>query len=1455
MLARIASDRGDWERAVALRLKAAEALGGEMASELCCQAGDIYAHRLADDVRADQTYQQALGFSASSRRALLALAQMHRRYQRRDQLIWTLQNLVKLESDAGEQVTAYVEIVQLAEKDVDDVGRQRLAMDSIRAALSLDPANLVALAGLERRCRRDNRWDELAAALERAPRSPRSLELLAECYEHLQRWRDLAQLREQQLAQLPTSEAHTIARLARALAHVYEERLDDLEAAARAWHRVDESDAAAVEAARALQRIYEARGRHADLAAACERELSRQPEPARALELWLRLGDLHARKLARPREAAAAYEQAILLDPSQDEALAALVEIYRRTGKGSDLQRILDLRARAVGDPQQRAAVLVEKGLLLERAGDDEGALATYLQALELDAANRKLFTSLERVSYRRERWPLAMQLYDRAIRIVEEGQSRAYRLADLYLRKGQLLLQFLRREEEAIACYLRVIDLDAEADTAQTALEEIYAARGEWSELIRVYERRAALVRDDAKRVDVLRRAARLAGDRLADEARAAELYSRILATDPTDGEGLEALERHFERHRQWAKLVEILRTRIMLTAGGDEAIALYQRIASLCEEGLHDLDQAIGAMEKILQIAPANPKALETLARLCEATERWSDFVDVTNRQIRIVGDRAQKSLLYFKCGSVVEAKFGHDEEAVRYYESAIRTSQTCLPAVHGLRDLYLRREDWPHVIESLQLEANMWSEAKERAGVLANIGQIYGDKLGDEERAVRHFEAALKVDAECLPANRALFEITFARGDHARAAELSKVLMHRGAREGDPTTRSELQRKRAMVALANDDARGGAEALLASLESDPENLEALNLLLLLVREHPAALDLTNALHELERVYRRDDQRRGLARVLVAQGSLREQACDVDGAEQLYLEGARLDGSDYLIVEAQVALYQRLCCFGAAAAVLERFIEQADATGRSRARLRLAEISGDYALEPARAVAVLEALIAEQPTHCEAHFRLAQELCVLGRFAEALAAGERLVRLAAAPDAATPSGQMARYYGYLGRAAEAAGELATAQRAYLRALELNADFAPSTLALARIAWSAGEKAKAEEMLAQISARTRSKDAAAVPALERGIMRLWVYLGEPMRATVLLPGAYEGASADDRVWLASLRASTAGGWSAAAAELLAVFDGHPHAAIALVTLADVYRQAGEDCRVARVTSTMRLLGIDPSPAPCPVVDVGRRAKLEGEQRRVLLPAGIDGVFLELLHELHDPLATLFPPPKLGPVVSVVEPRLRAWVGDVEQLLGVSVEVGLARGVPRGAMALAQPHPTLIVDELLAQRPEGECRFLIGRALEPLRGGYTLPLRLVGAAHTELGKLLDQLLRQKGERSAEIQEIIDHLPRREVRALEKLQLMRAGDPTSVGEWLDWLETACDRVGLLACGDIAPAARMLAFLGGDELAITPQGAVLLGQIPRGLALARFFLSNAYDEIERSTRLAT
>ncbi|MEO6954779.1 MAG: hypothetical protein ABI321_23465 [Polyangia bacterium] len=1482
---RLCAEGSKWARAIELAERAATLTEGDRAAELLRYAGDITERNLADDDAALRFYERALERSRTFAPALSAMAALHKKHNRVELHLSTLKLLLDTKPTQERRIEVLLEYARAAERaDGDaaghDFGRAYAAYEEV---LSIEPAQAIALPGIERLCRAGGRWAELAELYARAPDSLRTLRVRCECMEHLERWAELSKLREHELQFLEVPAEVAVA--ARALAELYEGRLHNAEAAVRSWARVSKASPTEAEPMRAEQRLHEAAGRHPQLAEAIERELAlgEALDSARRVELWTKLGELRKGPLKNPGEAARAFEEVLRLDPRRAEVVEQLVALYKTLGRGDDLARMLDVRAAASNNPQQRANTLREKAELLESEGDLPRALAAYQEAFTLDPESRACFTAYEKLCYKAERWKQALELYDAAIKLVEDKNSRAYRLADLYSRRGQLQMQYLGALGEATASYKRVLELDPENDTSQAALERIFSAQSDWSGLIGVYEARAAAMKTDARRVEVLRRAARVAGSKMRDAAEASRLYECLHTVDPTDSEAADTLERYYDRAKRYDKLVGILRTRLSLTAGGDEAIALYLRIAQLCEEGLRDADQTIEAYQRVLEIAPSNREAIDALGRLYEGTERWAELVEVTRRQIRLVTDRAQKALLYFKCGSVMESKFGKEDDAIRYYDAAIKTSPSCLPAVHGLRDLHLRRQDWPRVIQTLELEAKLWTEDKERAGVYAHMGQIYGERLGDTARAAQYYETALQVDRECLPANKALFELYSARGDYQQALALAAVLTQKVSREGDPVERSEFYRKRSIVAENTGDTRAAVDSLVVALEIRPDNLDALDMLVALCRSSPDAYDYETTFRELEKVHRKRDLPEALARVVVAQASLLELNYDIDGAEAGYKEALQLAPMDFTIVEPLVALNERLRRFDAAEALIETFLEGVtDMTARATARLRLASLCGDAMMDAERAAEVLGSLLAEDPNHKEALFLYSQELYLLGRYPEARTMNDKLVEIATAPEHTAPPEELARYYDYLGRILEASGDQAGSTRAFRRAVDLDPTYPPAGLALARRAAATGDLVQGTRVLADaLEAAEASGKLEAVLTLQRSRARFLVTWGELGLAAQAFRSLLEKEpdSVDDRLAYADLLGRSEQTVPQAFAELEHVISLEPRHSQAYRQLAQLYQRVGQVARAGRVFRLMFLMGLlEPSDRAPAVPPVPRRAVLSDELRGQYVAPGARGPLLEALAAVREPLEDAYPfvaPSDAVNLLQVGDPALRSLVQDLERVFGVSAEVYVAPDVPGGFLVNELPKPVIylsrdLLDSATRHGEQGagaERRVLLGSALEALRGGYGLLTRVPIDARSEITNLLGQLVRPEHERSAEAQSYVRALPRKSQKALEKLWTAgkrntlppgalssglssdsqsnslspslpsgAVATPEAIARWLEDLERSMQRAALIASDDLAACTRVFSRPGATPGAAIKEVVVAVpGEAPKRLRM--------------------
>jgi tetratricopeptide (TPR) repeat protein len=1340
-----------------------------------------------------------------------------------------------------------------------ELGREpEAAVAAYLDVLSLEPDQTEALAGIEAPARALGLWDELARAFRGAPQTPRNLEVLAEALEHIAEWSELAEVRRRQLeaAATPADKA----RRAAELAALHERELGDVEGAirmlliAQAAHHDDARQ-------HDLLRLLRAAERWAEVAAVLERALPLVPadDVARQVELLLELAELRAHRLGRQAEALAAYEAVLERRPLEPTAAAALEVLYEQLGRDRDLARLLEARAEAEPEPGARAQLFARVAALRHGRGDVEGALAAYTAAFSAEPASREVFTAMERVCYKAERWAAAMQLYATAIAYVEAGHARAYRLGDLYARRANVQLNFLGQTDAALESYQKVIEVDSQPQAAATTLENICKRRGDYAPLIEAWERRAETQRDPQRKADAIRMAAKLSAEHVGNTRQAMQLHHKLLQIDPSDLGAASALERYYEEAEDRSGLVNLLKLRLRSARNSSESIELLKRIARASEENARDVVGATEHYQKILELQPENREALDALGRIYESTEQWAELIDVTRKQIKVTSDRNTKALLYFRCGSVMEAKFGREADAIRYYDAAIKTSSACLPAVHGLRDLYRRREDWPRVIETLEIEVRLWEDDKERAGVFAQIGRIYEVQLADLERAMHFYESALTVDPECLPANQALFEHFFALRAWDKALPISNLLVQRASRDGDPTSRSEFYRKRGVVARMAGDARGAAESVIVALEIKPMNVVALDELGSLAREEPDADDFEGTYRELEKVYKkRDDAGPLLARVLVGRAAILAREGDLDEATALYRQALEIAPADLTVVCALVDFHADMRRWSDAIAAIERFVraEASAPADRIEALMRKAALHADGELDSPRALAVLEEVLELAPTHQDAYYLLAQQHFLLGQYAAARAAMDRVIELATSPGQPLSAEALARYYYYQGRILDAAGETRAAAPQYRRAIDYDPGYAPPALVLARRAADGGDQRQAEGLLIEAAhaAMAQGGPRAAVP-LQRGLARILLASGDRAAAIEAYRGILnvdpDGAS--DRVALAEIYAVDDP--ARAIGELRKVLDRDIHHAPAYRLLASFYSRTGDTERASRVLTVLDLLGFaeetdrtalqrlraarDPAPLRQLLDDAHR-------ERFLLTPAARDPLG-EVFGALAEEISGMVGPPSFGANVEPAhpgsEPSLVQLASELAALYGVEPELYVADKVPGLAAAAAFPRRMIVLDRSLLADPEPALRFLLGYAFEAIRGGYATLLQVGARWRRELAQLLRSLLGPESERSGRAADLVEGA----TDEVQELLARHAGqlhvDP---GVWIDGMLALAKRAGLLACDDFPAAIWMVARLSGERLASHDE-TVALGSVLGGPDLVRFYLSDDYQHL--------
>ena len=456
----------DPDARVAFRRQLAELLVGPLAG----------AGAAASD-RAIEAWQAVLDEAPTDFGAMDALERLYDAAKRFGDLEELVQRRLDVAETDAERIAGRVRLARL----VDRLGRRGEAIDQLQEILAGDPDNADASQELAELLRKDARWAELGALLDRrvasAQRAGDQAALRAT-------WLALAALREEQLSDLPGAraalgEALAIAEDAATLdrgaalaekagdleatvtlrerrvgqltgaeavaeasrvAELAESKLRDIPRAERALQAAWDLDRGAEAAKQRLITFYEKHARHAPLAQVLRGDAEAASDKAVKVPLLRRVADLYAKELGDPASAAALLEQAAQLEPEDRSILLPLCDLYIAASRQADAIPVLQKIIASYGTKRTKEVAVYQHrlGLALEGLGDVPGALGAFDAAFKIDLTNVAILRDLGRLCWRTGDFDRAQKTF-RALLLQKLDASSGITKGDIYYYLGDI--------------------------------------------------------------------------------------------------------------------------------------------------------------------------------------------------------------------------------------------------------------------------------------------------------------------------------------------------------------------------------------------------------------------------------------------------------------------------------------------------------------------------------------------------------------------------------------------------------------------------------------------------------------------------------------------------------------------------------------------------------------------------------------------------------------------------------------------------------------------------------------------------------------------------------------------------------------------------------------------------------------------------------------------------------
>lgn len=728
-----------WEDLVAMYRREIEvSRSPEQAVGLLFRIADIVADRLKDDDRAVAVYEEILQRAGDSLPALKALAQIHARRNEHEKLAQVLLREVESTKETDAKLKALQSVAEIYEhklqradraaeiyQDILRIGQTQNAVEALvriysttglwsalsnalRSALDVAPddqtkaAILVRLAEVtgDKIGKPTQAADHLESALALLPEDVTIMSQLERVYIARRDWERAIAIGER-LAARETDPRQYAARQVR-IGAMKESELDPPQSGASHYLKALERVPGHPVALRGLELGYRKAGAWEGLAALYHREALLTRDSERRANLFFRAGDLLEHRLGKDDAAEAMYRAALEITPGHLPGLRGLRRIAERKQDGKAALECIRIEGEVIADHERALQLLLEAGeIYQDRFSDLARAIEAFTQILTRAPRHSKAFHRLEQIYTAEKAWPQLLELLVQRAAALEGPDEQA----EMFLHAARVAQEQLSDRERAIALYGSVLERKPMHPRALQRIGPLLVEAQDWDRALEVFHKLVSVTQEPAIRSAGFRALGKIYQDHREDLVKAVQSYQAAVQADPTDGESLVRLSQVYKQAQDWSSSINVLLRLAEVQREPAQRVETLLELGQIYLTGFDDLDNAILAHKKALELDPLNTQAILGLADLYERAGNWKALTSVAETYTRGVGqqDRKKAVPILLKMAEVYESKLQDDTKASNELRLALEAEPMNAGALQALARLYAKSaQTFPQAVD---------------------------------------------------------------------------------------------------------------------------------------------------------------------------------------------------------------------------------------------------------------------------------------------------------------------------------------------------------------------------------------------------------------------------------------------------------------------------------------------------------------------------------------------------------------------------------------------------------------------------------------------------------------------------------------------------------------------------------------------------------------------------------
>ncbi|MDD5306976.1 MAG: hypothetical protein PHU25_06595 [Deltaproteobacteria bacterium] len=726
------------------------------------------------------------------------------------------------------------------------------------------------------------------AIQEHDPKVRDAADALVRLYGQSERWHDLLAIIKQEAETTKSRQKRIDAY--RRMAEIHRIRLSDVGAASEAYKNVLDLAPDDVEALEALDEIYLREQHYEELVPLLKKraELSRERGDRR--NFLLRAAVTLRDRLDRPEDAYAIAKDIRSIMPDDDEVLELMEAIDEESENWKRLVDVLDFRAKAAADLELKSVLLRKKAVVAaHRLQDAPRAARAWHEVLDAIPGDIEALDALVDLHRSAGQWGEMVDVLRLKLKTLKTANDRA----EVHRQIARTLEDELNQPDAAMESWRLVLEAGEDVESLG-ALSRYYERISDWSEFEGVLLRQAPHAADHVERADILFKRASILREKLGERDKARDALRQILGeVDPTHLPTLALLRDVLVESGDHKGAAEILEQQIAHTEDRGQLKELLTTLGDWSKNELKDLERAMDAYERAVQIEAGDGKLLDVLDEVYTALSEWDKLLKLLWDRSLGTKEDGERLALLLRGGKLCEEEVKDATKVWPWYRQAFDVLRHVDETIPAVEEAAHRMGLWRELIDIYGVMTRTAEGKEEQASWWRKVSRIFEDKLNEPAQALEATLRAFGLDPDNKDLLDSVDRLGVAASNWQRLATVYGVLVGRETDKGGKIAL--LRRYTDVLAEKAHRASDAFDVSVKALELEPTNDE----LLAVVERVGIEAERWN---ELVKVYAvsadlSEDKERKIDLKLRAATMLRDKLDNGDGALAMALDVVRLE------------------------------------------------------------------------------------------------------------------------------------------------------------------------------------------------------------------------------------------------------------------------------------------------------------------------------------------------------------------------------------------------------------------------------------------------------------------------------------------------------------------------------------------------------------------------------